>query len=302
MVDRILRARYVREDQGWTLGENLAWGTGSLSTPRGAVEAWMNSPGHRANLLKRRYRDVGIGIVARRAGLGRRGRHVHRGLRRPAPGDPLRLTSPAAWPTSSPFRALHYDLDRVGGLAARRRPALRRHRRRRSARSCSPGRRTTSSRSTSRRATTPTRTPPRCSRGWREDGVLVARRRARAVGARAGLHRARRAAPHAPRVLRARARRGLRPRPHPPARAHAPRARRRTGSASRARRNANLSPIFSLYDDPAGAAWGALEPHIERAPWDEVDRRRRHAPPALARRRPGRRRRPSARRSPTPSC
>ena len=33
---------------------------------------------------------------------------------------------------------------------------------------------------------------------------------------------------------------------------------------------ANLSPIFSLYDDPAGAAWGALEPHIAGAPWGEV--------------------------------
>jgi uncharacterized protein YkwD len=63
MVDRILRARYVREDQGWALGENLAWGTGSLGTPRGAVESWMDSPGHRANLLKRSFRDVGIGIV-----------------------------------------------------------------------------------------------------------------------------------------------------------------------------------------------------------------------------------------------
>ena len=28
---------------------------------------------------------------------------------------------------------------------------------------------------------------------------------------------------------------------------------------------ANLSPIFSLYDDPAGAAWSALEPHRRRA-------------------------------------
>ena len=27
---------------------------------------------------------------------------------------------------------------------------------------------------------------------------------------------------------------------------------------------ANLSPIFSLYSDPAGAAWGALEPHTAR--------------------------------------
>jgi uncharacterized protein (DUF1015 family) len=33
---------------------------------------------------------------------------------------------------------------------------------------------------------------------------------------------------------------------------------------------ANLSPIFSLYDDPAGAAWGALAPHLDEAPWAEV--------------------------------
>jgi uncharacterized protein (DUF1015 family) len=34
--------------------------------------------------------------------------------------------------------------------------------------------------------------------------------------------------------------------------------------------NANLSPIFSLYDDPAGAVWGALAPHLDAAPWAEV--------------------------------
>jgi uncharacterized protein (DUF1015 family) len=33
---------------------------------------------------------------------------------------------------------------------------------------------------------------------------------------------------------------------------------------------ANLSPIFSLYDDPAGAAWAALSPHTEDVPWGEV--------------------------------
>ena len=33
---------------------------------------------------------------------------------------------------------------------------------------------------------------------------------------------------------------------------------------------ANLSPIFSLYDDPSGAAWGAVAPHLEGAPWGEV--------------------------------
>jgi uncharacterized protein (DUF1015 family) len=33
---------------------------------------------------------------------------------------------------------------------------------------------------------------------------------------------------------------------------------------------ANLSPIFSLYDDPDGAAWDALAGHVESEPWGEV--------------------------------
>ena len=33
---------------------------------------------------------------------------------------------------------------------------------------------------------------------------------------------------------------------------------------------ANLSPIFSLYDDPDEAAWSALSPHTETVPWGEV--------------------------------
>jgi uncharacterized protein (DUF1015 family) len=33
---------------------------------------------------------------------------------------------------------------------------------------------------------------------------------------------------------------------------------------------ANLSPIFSLYDDRAGEAWDALAPHTAGAPWGEV--------------------------------
>jgi uncharacterized protein (DUF1015 family) len=34
--------------------------------------------------------------------------------------------------------------------------------------------------------------------------------------------------------------------------------------------HANLSPIFSLYDDPDEAAWGALAPHLAEEPWAEV--------------------------------
>jgi uncharacterized protein (DUF1015 family) len=33
---------------------------------------------------------------------------------------------------------------------------------------------------------------------------------------------------------------------------------------------ANISPIFSLYSDPAGIAWGALEPATAAAPWGDV--------------------------------
>jgi uncharacterized protein (DUF1015 family) len=34
--------------------------------------------------------------------------------------------------------------------------------------------------------------------------------------------------------------------------------------------HANLSPIFSLYDDPPSAAWAALAPHVAAAPWGET--------------------------------
>jgi uncharacterized protein YkwD len=61
-VDRIIAARYAKRNQAWTLGENLAWGTGDLSSAKGVMEAWMNSAGHKANILKRDYKEVGIGI------------------------------------------------------------------------------------------------------------------------------------------------------------------------------------------------------------------------------------------------
>ena len=63
MVQRIMATRYASPDVGWALGENLAWGTGSLATPREIMKAWMDSPGHRANVVKRSYREIGIGVV-----------------------------------------------------------------------------------------------------------------------------------------------------------------------------------------------------------------------------------------------
>ncbi|MBE2314593.1 CAP domain-containing protein [Solirubrobacter sp. CPCC 204708] len=61
-VDRILRAGYAQRNDAWSLGENLGWGTGELGTVRGVHDAWMRSSGHRANILKSSFRELGIGI------------------------------------------------------------------------------------------------------------------------------------------------------------------------------------------------------------------------------------------------
>ena len=54
---------YIYDSQiGYEVGENIAWGTLWLSTPRAIVAAWMASPGHRANILDAHYRDTGIGV------------------------------------------------------------------------------------------------------------------------------------------------------------------------------------------------------------------------------------------------
>lgn len=42
-------------------GEILAWGTCSWFKPAQAVRMWLNSPGHRALLLRRGFRYVGTG-------------------------------------------------------------------------------------------------------------------------------------------------------------------------------------------------------------------------------------------------
>ncbi|MDA0168569.1 CAP domain-containing protein [Solirubrobacter taibaiensis] len=72
-VDRILEAGYAKRNDGWTIGENLAWGTGELSTPQAIMNAWMNSAGHKANILKKAYKEVGISVrlgVPTDAGVG----------------------------------------------------------------------------------------------------------------------------------------------------------------------------------------------------------------------------------------
>ncbi|MGT2528104.1 CAP domain-containing protein [Streptomyces nojiriensis] len=53
---RITRAGYA-----WSsYGENVAYG---YSTPEKVMEGWMNSPGHRANILNCSFKEIGIGLA-----------------------------------------------------------------------------------------------------------------------------------------------------------------------------------------------------------------------------------------------
>lgn len=63
VVDRVRAAGYIPSSGEWTVGENLAWGTGTLATPKGIVQAWMESQGHRDNILRSGFKEAGLGIA-----------------------------------------------------------------------------------------------------------------------------------------------------------------------------------------------------------------------------------------------
>lgn len=46
----------------WSVGENLLWSSPDVD-PAGALQLWMNSPEHRANILAPRWREIGISAV-----------------------------------------------------------------------------------------------------------------------------------------------------------------------------------------------------------------------------------------------
>ena len=47
--------------KSWTAGECIAWGSGSLGSPRAIFRSWMHSAPHRAVILCGRFRKVGLG-------------------------------------------------------------------------------------------------------------------------------------------------------------------------------------------------------------------------------------------------
>jgi uncharacterized protein YkwD len=47
----------------WSVGENLVWSGGALDAT-GALNLWMASPEHRANILSPRWREIGISALS----------------------------------------------------------------------------------------------------------------------------------------------------------------------------------------------------------------------------------------------
>jgi uncharacterized protein YkwD len=57
--------RLKRHGYRWkTYGENIAGGYGRLGTPESAFKRWMNSSAHKRNILKKGFREVGIGAAS----------------------------------------------------------------------------------------------------------------------------------------------------------------------------------------------------------------------------------------------
>jgi uncharacterized protein YkwD len=62
-AERILRFGYADDSRGYSIGENLAWASQQISTPRKMVSLWMKSPPHRRNILTKDFRDQAVSAV-----------------------------------------------------------------------------------------------------------------------------------------------------------------------------------------------------------------------------------------------
>ena len=56
---RAQRAGFLRHYRSFAVGENLATGQTGAATPQKVVNAWMNSPTHRRNVIDPRFRQIG---------------------------------------------------------------------------------------------------------------------------------------------------------------------------------------------------------------------------------------------------
>jgi uncharacterized protein YkwD len=100
-------AAYLAGANGYRIGENIAWGTGSYGTPRQTMLAWLNSAGHRENILNAEFQELGIGYLAGQTFLGYSGAALWSqefGTRAPAATSPPAAAPQPSAATSTPQR------------------------------------------------------------------------------------------------------------------------------------------------------------------------------------------------------
>ena len=88
-------APYVQGAASYAIGENIAWGTGSYGTPRSTMDAWLNSDGHRENILNPAFAELGVGYLSGQTFQGYGGATLWSqefGVRSPGPAS---VTAPA---------------------------------------------------------------------------------------------------------------------------------------------------------------------------------------------------------------
>jgi uncharacterized protein YkwD len=66
---RIRRYYTDRNYRYWSVGENLLWSSPDIDASQ-ALDMWMKSPEHRANLLSKRWREIGLSAVHVQAAPG----------------------------------------------------------------------------------------------------------------------------------------------------------------------------------------------------------------------------------------
>jgi len=66
---RIARYYPMGSRRFWSVGENLLWSSPDVDAP-GALQMWLASPEHKANLLTARWREIGISAVHTAAAPG----------------------------------------------------------------------------------------------------------------------------------------------------------------------------------------------------------------------------------------
>jgi uncharacterized protein YkwD len=98
---------YVAGATSYAVGENIAWGTGSFGTPRQTMNGWLHSTGHRENILRADYRELGVGYLADQTFQGYAGTTLWSqefGVRAPAPATsspPPAIAQPAGAPPAT---------------------------------------------------------------------------------------------------------------------------------------------------------------------------------------------------------